>query len=49
MGTTWLGLSAAEGELAFMHRFPGDRRENKSLAADAALSMLMDYLTGREA
>jgi len=44
VGTIWLGLSAAEGERAYLRQFRGDRSENKSLAADAALAMLIDYL-----
>lgn len=49
VGTTWLGLSAADGERAYLHQFAGDRSENKSLAADAALNMLIRYLQGAAA
>lgn len=44
VGTTWLGLSAAEEELNDLRQFGGDRRRNKDLAAEAALSMLLGYL-----
>ena len=46
VGTTWIGLSTSEGEWARLFHFDGDRAQNKSLAADAALQFLMDYLTG---
>lgn len=46
VGTTWLGLSTPEVELARMLSFSGDRRENKSLAAESALVMLVDFLRG---
>jgi PncC family amidohydrolase len=44
VGTTWLGLSAAEGGQAQLHHFPGDRRQNKCMAVEAALRMLLEYL-----
>jgi PncC family amidohydrolase len=47
VGTTWIGLSWAEDDHAQLHKFDGDRRGNKELAADAALGMLLDYLEGR--
>jgi PncC family amidohydrolase len=46
VGTTWLGLSAADGERAYLRKFNAERHENKSLAAEAALSMLIRYLRG---
>lgn len=46
VGTTWIGLVAADGEWTRHFLFSGDRVENKSSAADAALQMLLDYLNG---
>jgi len=46
VGTTWIGLSAQEGEWARVFCFEGNRLQNKSSSADAALQMLMDYLKG---
>lgn len=47
VGTTWIGLATQDGESARVFQFSGDRVENKSYAADAALQMLLDYLQGR--
>ena len=47
VGTTWLGLSAPEGERSYLLQFKGDRRANKALATEAALGALHDYLSGR--
>jgi PncC family amidohydrolase len=47
VGTTWIALDAADGEWTRMFRFAGDRTQNKSSAADAALQLLLDYLEGR--
>ena len=47
VGTTWIGLVAADGEWARLFRFDGDRLENKALAAEAALQLLLDYLEGK--
>ena len=45
VGTTWIGLVTAEGEMAQLFHFSsGDREKNKSLAVDAALQLLLDYL-----
>jgi nicotinamide-nucleotide amidase len=45
VGTTWIGLVTAEGELAQLFHFSaGDRQKNKALAVDAALQLLLDYL-----
>ncbi len=46
VGTTWIGLSAQDGEWARLFCFIGDRLQNKSSSADAALQMLLDYLHG---
>lgn len=47
VGTTWIGLAATDGEWAREFHFEGDREQNKSLSADAALQMLLDYLLGK--
>ena len=44
VGTTWIGLAANDGEWANVFQFTGDRLQNKSSAADAALQMLLAYL-----
>ncbi|HSL44449.1 MAG TPA: CinA family protein [Anaerolineales bacterium] len=44
VGTTWIGLVAADGEWAELFQFSGNREENKAFAADAALQLLLDYL-----
>ncbi len=49
VGTTWLGLSTPDGEWARLYWFRGDRIQNKSSSADAALQMLLDYLNGSRA
>ncbi len=46
VGTTWIGLSATDRELAELKLFKGDRLQNKVQAAEAALQMLMEYLQG---
>ena len=46
VGTTWLGLSAADGEWAQVFCFPGQREQNKAFAAEAALRLVVDYLKG---
>ena len=46
IGTTWIGLSAQDGEWARIFRFEGNRLQNKSSSADAALQLLIDYLNG---
>jgi PncC family amidohydrolase len=46
VGTTWIGLVAADGEWAKLFQFSGDRVGNKSFAAEAALQLLLDYLQG---
>ena len=47
VGTTWFGLVAANGEWTQHLRFGGERLQNKSSSAEAALRMLVDYLRGR--
>jgi PncC family amidohydrolase len=46
VGTTWIGLVASDGEWTRQFLFSGDRLQNKSYAADAALQTLFDYLQG---
>jgi PncC family amidohydrolase len=46
VGTTWIGLSCAEGDWARLFCFEGNRLENKASSADAALQLLLDYLHG---
>jgi PncC family amidohydrolase len=46
VGTTWLGLSAGDYERGYQRQFQGDRVQNKVLAANAALEMLVRYLRG---
>ena len=46
VGTTWVGLTTNEGEWARVFQFSGDRTQNKSQAAEAALQMLFDHLQG---
>lgn len=47
VGTTWIGLATRDDEKAKMFQFLGDRVQNKSYAAEAALQMLLEYLQGR--
>lgn len=44
VGTTWLGLSATDGDWARKFIWQGDRRANKKASAQAALQFVMDYL-----
>ncbi len=46
VGTVWVALVAPDGEWTRLFHFDGNRVQNKSSAADAALQFLMDYLTG---
>ena len=46
VGTTWIGLSAEDGEWARIFCFSNDREQNKSFSADAALYFVLDYLSG---
>src|SRR5262245_29619859 len=49
VGTTWIGLSTQTEEWARVFCFDGDRLQNKSFSADAALQMLMEYLNDSRA
>jgi PncC family amidohydrolase len=44
VGTTWIGLSTTEGDWARKFVWEGDREQNKSLSADAALQFVIDFL-----
>jgi len=46
VGTTWIGLSAPDGDWARKFVWESDRRGNKELSVDAALQFVMDYLNG---
>ena len=46
VGTTWIGLTAGDGEWTRLCKFSGDRESNKASAAEAALQFLLDYLLG---
>jgi PncC family amidohydrolase len=48
VGTTWIGLVATDGERGQLFHFSGDREENKALAVDAALKLLLDYLQSNQ-
>jgi PncC family amidohydrolase len=47
VGTTWIGLSANDGDWARMFVWEGDRRTNKETSAQAALQFVLDYLNGK--
>ena len=47
VGTTWIAVTAPDGEWAREFRFSGNREQNKSFASDAAMQLLLDYLEGR--
>ncbi len=44
VGTTWLGLSTADGEWTRKFVWDLDRRGNKELSAEAAMQFVADYL-----
>jgi PncC family amidohydrolase len=44
VGYTWIGLNAAQQEIARNFTWDQDRIENKSLSAEATLQLLVDYL-----
>ena len=44
IGTTWIGLSARDGDWARVFTWEGDRRANKESSAMAALQIVLDYL-----
>jgi len=46
VGTTGVGLAAADGEWARLFCWDGDRRQNKHASAEAVLQMLLEYLQG---
>jgi nicotinamide-nucleotide amidase len=46
VGTTWVGLSATDGDWARKFVWEGDRRANKESSASAALQFVLDYLNG---
>ncbi|HVN14920.1 MAG TPA: CinA family protein [Anaerolineales bacterium] len=46
VGTTWFGLSTADGEWTRKLIWEGNRRANKESSADAALKFALDYLRG---
>ena len=48
VGTTWFGLVSQQGEWAYLHHFKGNRIQNKSFAADTALTIVNDYLKSGE-
>jgi len=47
VGTTWIGLSATDGDWARKFVWTGDRRANKESSAEAALQFVLDYLAGQ--
>ena len=47
VGTTWVGLSAPDGDWARKFIWEGDRLRNKVLSAEAALQLVLDYLEGK--
>jgi len=44
VGTTWIGLSAADYEQAWHSIWPGDRLQVKEQSAEMALRLLVEYL-----
>ena len=48
VGTTWIGLSARDGDWARLFCFSRDRAGNKEEAAQSALEFIHDYLQGDE-
>jgi PncC family amidohydrolase len=47
VGTTWIGLSTAEADWARHFCWQGDRLQNKTSSAEAALQFVIDYLEGK--
>ena len=47
VGTTWIGLSATDGDWARTFLWTGDRLANKESSANAALQFVLDYLDGK--
>lgn len=48
VGTTWIGLSARDGDWARLFCFAHDRAGNKEDAARSALEFILDYLNGEQ-
>lgn len=46
VGTTWVGLSAANVDLARHFLWHGGRQQNKQQSAEAALQIVLDHLEG---
>jgi len=46
VGTTWIGLSAVEGDWARLFTWQGNREENKASSAEAALDLILAYFRG---
>lgn len=46
VGTTWIGLSARDGDWARRFAWQGDRLANKESSAQAGMQFLLDYLNG---
>jgi PncC family amidohydrolase len=46
VGTTWIGLSAPDGDWARKFIWEGDRLQNKALSTEAALQLVLAYLEG---
>ena len=46
VGTVWLALVAPDGEWTRERHFSGTREQIKAASADAALQMILDYLSG---
>lgn len=44
VGTVWIALSSFRGSKSELFHFSGDRKKIKSLAAQSALRMLLDFL-----
>ena len=47
VGTTWISLSANDGDWARRFVWKGDRRTNKEASAQAALQFVLDYLNNK--
>ncbi len=44
VGTTWIGLSARDGDWSRKFKWDGARRANKEFSTEAVLQFVMDYL-----
>jgi len=47
VGLVWIGLSSPDGDHAWKFLWKGDRIENKENSAQAALEILLGFLTGQ--